>query len=543
VAIVVKAAANIVRMVIIKKLAGLTKNKMHNKGAYFLSLILVLSHSLKSQSIPCHVTQSLSPSQVQQLTILWPQLDSAMYYTQAKKIDSLCYLVKTTVGNQAGLPEITESTFALTTPTTWITLAQALNVSTLLINKDSLVYQQLWKTAQGRHPEKSYAPHSLFLRFAAETALGLLYIAKHETNLVNKTKYTAWATQALDTLVNMQLPSGAFPFPDLRTYNDPVFSPIIQSFLLSCGSDSSNVLVNGWIIDDKGRGEFKFDAGVIANAMYQAYLLTGQAHYKQSCILAGQFLSAQRLNRNFNYNSFAALGCARAFQLNGDTLLRNKCLLNIRSGVFPGQTQNGRWLDGHNARSVYHNLMLTHGASILDMIPSSAIKDSILLMLKRGVTSQIDRHTSCQYSGNYRWLLACHASSALTDLRDSTSIYIGRYIQQSATDGKYLDVITLGEYMELLNTVTSVPTHEAWYNMSLYPTPFHQHLTVEGPMEEDVNIDIYALDGRIVQQMQAKRLPYEVTIEDTISPGYYFIQLKFKDGRTLVRKSIYSPNY
>jgi hypothetical protein len=45
---------------------------------------------------------------------------------------------------------------------------------------------------------------------------------------------------------------------------------MIQNFLNSCGADSVNVLQNGWIIDDKGTGEFKFDAGVIGTAYVDA---------------------------------------------------------------------------------------------------------------------------------------------------------------------------------------------------------------------------------------------------------------------------------
>jgi len=139
-------------------------------------------------------------------------------------------------------------------------------------------------------------PHSIPLRASAEIAAGLLKIAAKETDLTRKNNYITWATRALDSLATMQLSSGAFPFPDLRAYNDPVFTTIIQNYLNALGPDSVNVLQNGWIIDDSGTGEFKFDAGVIANAYYEAYILTGNEAYKTHCIAVAAYLFNLKLN-------------------------------------------------------------------------------------------------------------------------------------------------------------------------------------------------------------------------------------------------------
>ena len=125
-------------------------------------------------------------------------------------------------------------------------------------------------------------------------------------------------------------------FSDLRTYGDPTFTPIIQNFLDWCGDDSLEVLVDGWIIDDKGTGEFKFDAGVIANAYYEAYQYTGNVNYKNIAIAVGDYLLPLKFNRNYNYNTFVSLGLTRAFELTTNETYLNRAIDNLRYGFILG---------------------------------------------------------------------------------------------------------------------------------------------------------------------------------------------------------------
>ncbi|HEX8549760.1 MAG TPA: hypothetical protein VF691_22560, partial [Cytophagaceae bacterium] len=214
---------------------------------------------------PCGGVQSLSSAQKIEINNIASQLDAALKQEHMLKIDSLNQELKKSYASQAGIPDAKETYFTLTSNEKWIDLSSAILLSRQPIAKDSLAYVNLWKLAKGMSPPL-YKPNSIFLRVSAETAVGLLKIADKENDARRKTLYQGWAIAALDSLATMQLPNGAFPFPDLRTYGDPVFSPIIQKFLIESGDDSVNVLKNGWIADDRGTGEFKFDAGVIADA-------------------------------------------------------------------------------------------------------------------------------------------------------------------------------------------------------------------------------------------------------------------------------------
>ncbi len=501
-------------------------------------IVLIVAGSLRGQVTPCSTVQTLSTAQTQQLAPLWPLLDSSLFHENTPKTDSLCGVIKNILGNQGGIPDQLEAPYALTTSTVWLPFTPALSLAHTLIANDSAAYDQLWKTAQGRHPQKNYADHSLFLRFAAENAVGLLQIAAVETNPSRKVRYTQWATRTLDTLLNRQLPSGAFPFPDLRTYNDPTFGPIIQSFLIACGADSVNVLVNGWIINDKGTGEFKFDAGIIADAFYRAYVYTGNTTYKTACIKAANFLAQQRLHRNFNYNSFAALGCGRGYQCNGDTHLLRKMRINLRTGLLSGQQLNGRWFDGHNARSVYHGLMLKHLAQVVLLLPQGKEQDTLILALTRGITNQTNYYRHCGYSGSFRWQMACIQNTKVSSTHDTLALWIGRHIQQSALNGKFLDVPTIGDYLELLPILNALEEQTLQEGVTVFPNPTNGLLSFDTSLT-GANLELINTQGQCVFQTTLAPGENSICMPEGSKSGVYFLSIEYPNEAKIIKKILY----
>jgi len=207
----------------------------------------------------------------------------------------------------------------------------------------------------------------------------------------------------------MQLPNGAFPFPDLRPYADPVFSPIIQNYLNFLGVDSSSALINGWIIDDRNTGEFKFDAGVICNAYFEAYNYTGNVQYRTIALSVANYLKPLKMNVNYNYNTFVSLGLTRGFQLTNDTSFLNRALINLRYGVYPGQLTNGHWVDGHNANSRYQNLIIYNINPTINLIPSAnPYKEFLDTMTVRAIENLINYSTSCGSATGFRWLISAY---------------------------------------------------------------------------------------------------------------------------------------
>jgi hypothetical protein len=382
----------------------------------------------------------------------------------------------------------------------------------------------------------------LFLRASAEIAAGLLKIADKETDLTRKTLYQSWATKALDSLATMQIQTGpcagAFPFPDLRTYGDPTFSSIIQNFMLFCGADSVNVLQNGWIINDKGRGEFKFDAGVIANAYYEAYNYTGNINYKNIAISIGNYLKPLKFNRNYNYNTFVSLGLTRAYQLNNDITFLDRAIKNIRYGVLPGQIANGRWVDGHNANSRYHSVIIQNIVPTIQLIPALNIyKGSLDTMTYKAIKNIVDYSYNCNSATGYRWLIKAYGlnSSIIPQtLRDSITDLIGKHINQSAINGKYLDIPTMGEYLELLSLITGVNeiTFPIGLKVNIFPNPTNEITNLVFNVSESDNIilSLYNINGqliKIIDQGQKTKGTYSYQIDlSTFESGVYVLTLQ-----------------
>jgi hypothetical protein len=348
-------------------------NRKSSKSDFMKNLVIlfcfVFAASNKLEAQNCGQVQNLSSTQELEISALIPALDTALKYEVLADIDSLSNELKLIFDVEGGIPESLESYYTLTSDTTWLNMFEAIELSRVLIDNDSMVYVDLWKVAKGMRPPL-YLPNSIPLRSAGEIARGLLKIAYFENDSVRKNAYRFWAKRALDSLATMQLPNGAFPFPDLREYNDPVFTPIIQNFLNSCGADSVNVLQNGWIIDDKGTGEFKFDAGVIGTAYVDAGgLLLGSNYDSIIFDIADYFVNVMwsfGFNRNYNYNSFGLVTMHHALALTGDQIYAERVEKTLRYSIYPGQINSGRWMDGHNASSRYHSILIQLNQNIFN---------------------------------------------------------------------------------------------------------------------------------------------------------------------------------
>ena len=509
-----------------------------NKLIAFISFTFIISVGYGQQ---CGEAQSLSSTQQIQLNTLGTQLEQAFFQENLQAIDSLSNVAKSIFDAEAGKPDSEGPYYNLVNNISWQNLNNSILLSRQLIGADSSVYADLWKVAKGMAPP-SYLPHSISLRAAAEVAVGLLKIADKEIDLSRRTLYQNWANKALDSLATMQLPNGAFPFPDLRTYNDPVFTPIIQNYLNSLGVDSSSVLQNGWIINDNNLGEFKFDAGVICNAYYEAFIYTGNINYKNIALSIADYLLSLKLNSNYNYNTFVSLGLTRAFQLTNDTVYLNRALFNVRYGVFPGQIENGRWMDGHNANSRYHNLIIYNLFPTINLIPETYInKSEIELMQVKAVENLINYNNNCGSATGFRWLISAYKTDS-TIFTDETRIeirnLIGRHINQAALNGKYLDVQSLGLYIELLGEITVNIDSPFPLNLksNIFPNPFSEETNIvfELNSKQEIEVSLHDITGKLIKILDAGNKiegTYSYTISNEIAAGTYIVTFATPKGK------------
>jgi hypothetical protein len=168
-------------------------------------------------------------------------------------------------------------------------------------------------------------------------------------------------------LLKLQQPQGHFPFPDLRGKNIR-FGDMTEKQL----QNGSIKIEDGWIITPDPDGGSQFDTGVCGVALLRAGELLKDETYLAAGRRAAEWAAKQTCCANFNYNAFSVslLACAG---------MKEAALLKLRVGVAPGQAKNGRWIDPHNARTVYHVIILRALADLgrsaeIDAITQPAIR-------------------------------------------------------------------------------------------------------------------------------------------------------------------------
>jgi len=505
-------------------------------------IIVALTFICNSAKSQCNDTQVLNGTQTSQLNVAFSSLQNALYSKNLSQIDSISAAAKIIFSSEAGQPENQETYNTLSPNTTWLTLNPALTLSRQLIAADSLLYVNIHKTCKGELPPL-YQPHSVPLRAGAEVCIGLIRIANAETDLSRRNLYLQWATEGLDSLLTMQLPNGAFPFPDLRPYGDPLFSPIINNYMQSLGADSVNVLINGWIIDDSGTGEFKFDAGVIGVAFAEAFQFTGDTNYRNAALRTAAYCDTLRMNTNYNYNTFQAYALSFGYALapqNADWSLNTDTLL--RYSVLPGQISNGRWMDGHNAKSVYHNIIIHNTAAILLNSPASNPHfDTLSAMLNNALRNFLSHYYTCDASVGFDGLLRAWklgTNIVPQTLHDSIGDVIGNYINRAAIDGAFLDVYTMGLYLDAQLNLSSVTEPEEKTVFSVYPNPASDELVLNiQHAEEGSFVSIYNAIGNCVLQLPVQNSAVNSVIHISVAElpqGIYTAVIENNDNRSSV---------
>lgn len=185
--------------------------------------------------------------------------------------------------------------------------------------------------------------------------------------------------EGLDYLLSVQKPDGLFPFPDLRGRH-PHFTPPLEEL----HRQHPEAFQNGWVIDDFGDGGLQFDNGVCAVAMLAAFELFGTAGYRESAERACHWAVGRPVVPNWNYNAFSVWALARCVEVTGDESFRAPAIQKAVLGILPGQLPGGRWLDRHNARTVYHAILLRALAVLCRVLPAEE-------PLRRLVRSAVER--------------------------------------------------------------------------------------------------------------------------------------------------------
>ncbi len=219
-----------------------------------------------------------------------------------------------------------------------------------------------WGLPGGDHPE---VRHSL-LRRTAYVVMGGLAALKHGTG--DRGLVRRRVKDGLAYLRSVQRPDGVFPFPDARNWS--------KSFrwLLDAHYDVyPESFVDGWVVKDTDegglQGGLQFDNGVCAVTMITAFEQLRDRRCRESARRACEWAVAQPVVLNWNYNAFSVWALARYMRVTGDQEFLAPAIQKLRLGVLPGQLPGGRWMDPHNARTVYHAIILRAMTELYAVLP------------------------------------------------------------------------------------------------------------------------------------------------------------------------------
>jgi hypothetical protein len=297
-----------------------------------------------------------TPEMLEKSKVLGPKLAAAMKSDNPVQVRAITAEMITVLGDQAGVPDGRRAgQKAEPRP---MTEAAATKLFLDALASEARTVRQL---AEGKPLPDQMVRLYAYVLSAATTIQP--FAAKHQPDaLADIDKLTRGVASILTKL---QQPEGHFPFPDLRGKNIR-FGDMIKNQL----SAGKVTLREGWIVSPDSDGGSQFDTGVCGTALLVASQLHSNDEWKRAGLRAADWALSQPCCGNFNYNAFSVSLLALAFRFSGDTKYLDGALKRFRVGVAPGQAPNGRWIDAHNARTVYHVIILRSLGDLASVLPA-----------------------------------------------------------------------------------------------------------------------------------------------------------------------------
>lgn len=106
-----------------------------------------------------------------------------------------------------------------------------------------------------------------------------------------------------------------------------------------------------------------------------------------------------------------------------------------------------------------------------------------------------------------------------------------------ATIGAVIPAYASGSITVEGDVPNSLNSLQANQGLSVFPNPFNDHLSISSEFSEISAIDIYAYDGRLVQQVEVNAFSVNINSSD-LNSGLYVLQVRFADGSRHAAKLI-----
>lgn len=177
----------------------------------------------------------------------------------------------------------------------------------------------------------------------------------------------------------------------------------VNQRLIRLASEQNNlqeVLINGWIVSDLGEGGSQYNNGLAGVAVLELYQASGEQKYLDSARLVADWAISQPVVPNWNYNAFSVYLLAKMYEITGDKRYLESAKEKARLGIYPGQLRSGArsgyWADPHNARLVYHYILVRGLSALVAILPKN---DPDFLQAFNTLSLALDRNTELLKNG------------------------------------------------------------------------------------------------------------------------------------------------
>lgn len=319
-----------------------------------------------------------SPEMLAALGPLGPALAEAMRAGDVGAVVAVVERMRGVLGDQAGVPDGRRP--GLRAERRRVTDAEAAEVFLAALDKDRAALREI---AAGRPVGKN------MLRMYAQLVAACLdarpLVERHAPDrLPDLDRLVRGAARIL---VERQQPAGFFPFPDLRGVN--VRFGAMAEKLAAAEPDA---IRDGWIVVPDPQGGSQFDTGECGVALLRAGAAYDEPTWTAAGLRAADWALGQPCVPNFNYNAFSVGLLAHAFRSSGRRAYLDGAMQKFRVGVAPGQLASGRWVDAHNARIVYHLILVRSLNDLYAALPAdeAAARAEVRQVLDRAVAAVLD---------------------------------------------------------------------------------------------------------------------------------------------------------
>ncbi len=335
--------------------------------------------------ISCSLAQAADAQRLQQAT-----LERALAQQSLVAIRDAVAAINERLGDKRGVPETPDRHMRIPSHAAPLTKVEAM---TSIAKTAAQIEQGRWWRV-GLDPTQLSRP----LREPAPAIIGLLAFSR--ASGASDDPYVEAAREAGDFLVWAQneVGTGVFPFPASRGKStSAAFRSAERQLARAEKKGLQNFVRNGWAMEDFDDGGLQFDNGECGLAMFALYEATRDQKYLESAMRSASWAANRPLVANWNYNAFSARLLARAYLVTGQQSFLDSATQKALLGVIPGQLTSGdnkgRWADPHNARAVYHYIMMDSLAELIAAMrkaktDKTAAGDDVINALRLGLLAR-----------------------------------------------------------------------------------------------------------------------------------------------------------